>query len=103
MAHVVDGDLPDISINPIDNAIISDTNPIPLFSPREFDGLPRERFLLQLRDAFKHADSDGGMQRSQIFLDRWLEGNVIRRHRAATAVASLPGQWVLHRGAQRSP
>jgi len=34
MAHIVDGDLPDVSINSIDNAIISDTNPIPLLSPR---------------------------------------------------------------------
>jgi hypothetical protein len=43
-----------------------------------------------------------GMQRPQIFLDGRFEDNVIRRHRAATAIALLLKKSAPHRGAQRN-
>ena len=80
MSYIVNDDLLGLSVNAVDDAIVTDAYPIQMFRASQFDRLPRNRVLLQSLDSSQNAHHDIPGQCAKVLFYGGLEDDAIRAH-----------------------
>src|SRR3990172_10651704 len=98
MADVIDDNLSDRMFDFVDDAIITHSQTIQLFSAFELERLTWKRFVFQCFDALKNSRKNFARQSAQVFFDRRLKNDAVRAHLFPAVVSSLLMRWAFHRG-----